>query len=135
MGRPLPKRFFGADANSNLKVQFHNGTESVRGYIVKQKASKKFLCKDENGNEALCLLVDKASADLEEGEMSITVLDDNGDPHQITKISRHRVSYNGGSMPWTFEENSEDGFVQVEEAGTDEDMTDATDLEGDDPAV
>lgn len=135
MGRPLPKRLFGANADNNLKVQFHNGTESVRGYIVKQKASKRFLCKDENGTEALCLLVAKASSDLAEGEMSITVLDDSGNAHQIIKISRHRVTYEDEgyvSMPWTFEADLGDGFVQMEEAGTDEDMTDATDLEEDD---
>ena len=26
MGRPLKKKNFGADANNNIKVQFHNGT-------------------------------------------------------------------------------------------------------------
>ena len=40
MGRPLSKQqLFGADANNNLKVQFHNGTQSVKGYIVEQTGS------------------------------------------------------------------------------------------------
>ena len=42
MGRPLNKRFFGAPtaAGNEIKVQFHNGTESVNGYIVKQLGSQ-----------------------------------------------------------------------------------------------
>jgi hypothetical protein len=48
MGRPLNKRNFSADANDNIKVQFHNGAASVPGYIVKQKGSKKFVVKAYN---------------------------------------------------------------------------------------
>ena len=136
MGRPLSRQqLFGANENNNIKVQFNNGTDSVRGYILKQKASKRFLCVDENGNQALCYLKEKASADLQPGEMSITILDDNGDSHQITKITRHRLSYEGSSTAWTFDPNLSDDFVQMEEAGTDEAMTDAVDLEEDDVII
>jgi hypothetical protein len=133
MGRPLSRQqLFGANDNNNIKVQFHNGTESVKGYILKQTGSKRFKCEDVDGNIAVCYLKAKASADLEAGEMSITILDDNEDSYQITKITRHRVSYNGISKPWTFNVDLTDGYVQMEEAGTDTAMTDATDLEGDD---
>jgi hypothetical protein len=133
MGRPLSKQqLFGANANSNIKVQFHNGTASVRGYIVEQTGSKRFKCKDENGVEAVCYLKDKASADLAAGEMSITIKEDDGDTYQITKISRHRISYNGISMPWSFNTSTSDGYVQFEEAGTNAAMDNATDLEQDD---
>ena len=40
MGRPLKKKLFGANASNNLKVQFHNGTDSVPGYIVEQLGTK-----------------------------------------------------------------------------------------------
>lgn len=134
MGRPLSKQqLFNVNTNNNIKVQFHNGTESVKGYILKQTGSKRFKCKDADGNEASCYLKAKVSADLAEGEMSITILDDNEDAYQITKITRHRVSYNGISAPWTFEANLSDGYVQMEEAGTDDQLTDNTDLEGDEP--
>lgn len=133
MGRPLSKQqLFYVNNKNNIKVQFHNGTTSVRGYIVEQTGSKRFTCKDVNGVTAVCYLVDKASAALQAGEMSITVLDDSGQAHQITKITRHRVSYNGISMPWTFTADLHDGFVQMEEAGSDAAMTGAVDLEGDD---
>ena len=139
MGRPLNKRLFGADANNNLKVQFHNGTESVRGYIVEQKSSKRFVCIDTDGNTALCSLVDKASADLSAGEMSISLKYDDTTVQQATKISAHRITVLvdgvARSFPWNFSTSTSDGAWQVEEAGTDTYMTGATDLEGDDPVI
>jgi hypothetical protein len=54
---------------------------------------------------------------------------------QAKKISRHRISlmYDGmlRSFPWTFNTSTTDGRWQVEEAGTDDQLTDNTDLEGD----
>ena len=135
MGRPINKRYFGANLADNIKVQFFNGTESVPGYIVKQTGSKRFICKDANGNQATCYLVDKASADLAAGEMSITIAYDNGTARQITKISAHRVTIDGVQQPWTFNPSTSDSRVQIEEAGTDTQLTSATNLEGDDVVI
>lgn len=137
MGRPLSKQqLFGANSSNNIKVQFHNGTASVKGYIVKQTGSKRFICKDTSGNEATCYLVDKASASLQPGEMSITFKYDDGTIQQATKISRHRATflYDGQvlSFPWNFDTSTTDGAWQIEEAGTDTSLTGATDLETDD---
>lgn len=137
MGRPLPKKLFGADANNNLKVQFHNGTSSVKGYILEQTGSKRFKCSDVSGNTAVCYLVDKASADLAAGEMSISFKYDDNTVQQITKITRHKATYvyNGEtlSMPWNFDTSTTDSAWQVEEAGTSTStMAGATDLELDD---
>lgn len=132
MGRPLNKRLFGADANDNLKVQFYNGTKSVPGYIVKQKGSKKFVCEDKDGNQATCSLVDKASADLADGEMTITIKYDNATAQQVTKIAAHIVTVDGGKKHWTFDTSTSDTFVQIEEAGTNTSLANNTDLEGDD---
>ena len=134
MGRPLNKRYFGANASDNLKVQFYNGSASVPGYIVRQLGSKKFECKDASGNTAICMLVAKASADLAAGEMSMTVQTDGGTAGQITKIAGHRVTLNGTSVPWSFSTSTTDGRVQFEEAGTNAAMSGSTDLEGDDQA-
>lgn len=129
MGRPLPKRFFGADANNNLRVQFNNGTSSVAGAIVKQKGSKKFKCVDASGNTATCHLVSKANASLAAGEMSITVTNDSGTDLFVTKISRHLVTASDGNRyPWNFSSSTSDGAVQVEEAGTDSTFTGNVDL-------
>lgn len=132
MGRPINKKYFGADANNNLKVQFNNGTSSVPGYITKQTGNKKFVCKDASGTTATCRLVNKDSADLAAGEMSITVVLDDTTVGHVTKISAHRVTVGGVSYPWSFSSSTSDGAVQVEEAGDDASMTNATDLEGDD---
>lgn len=140
MGRPLSKQqLFGANSDNNIKVQFHNGTASVKGYIVKQTGSSRFVCEDASGNTATCYLKDKASADLQAGEMSITFKYDDGTIQQATKISRHRATflYNGEvrSFPWNFSTSTTDGAWQIEEAGTDAAMTSSVDLEGDDVAI
>lgn len=133
MGRPINKRNFGADANNNIKVQFNNGSASVPGYIVKQKGSKKFVVKAFGGTtEFTCQLVDAASASLTAGQMSITIKTDEGSVEQVTKISAHRITAGGVSYPWNYSTSTSDGAVEIEEAGSDTDGTDATDLEGDD---
>jgi len=132
MGRPLNKRYFGADANNNIKVQFFNGAVSVPGYIVKQLGSKKFLCSDADGNTAICFLVEKDSDELAEGEMTITVKYDDNSTAQITKIAAHLVTANDHQEGWTFTVSNSDGLVQIEEAGTNTAMYGATNLEGDD---
>jgi hypothetical protein len=119
MGRPLKKKLFGANTNNNLKVQFFNGTTSKQGYIVSQVGARRFLCKDTNGNTAVCKLVNKAAAELVAGEMSITIKNDAGLVMQILKISgRMLTAENGLRYPWNFSTSTTDGFVQVEEAGT-----------------
>lgn len=131
MGRPLNKHLWGANSLNNIKVQFHNGTASVPGYIVKQLSSRRWRVEDADGNISDCILVSKESGDLLEGEMSITVKYDNGDIAQIDKIATHIVTVNGTWEPWTFDPSTSDGRVQIEEAGTDDQLTDNTDLEGD----
>ena len=142
MGRPINKKFFGVNASDNIKVQFNNGTASVAGYIVKQKGAKKFLCSDATGVQAICTLVDKASANLAVGEMSITVKADDGTVSHVTKISGHTVTAGGVRQPWNFSTSTSDTIVQIEEAGTgidsnatpttaDDTLSSSTDLEGD----
>jgi len=133
MGRPLNKRNFGTpDSGNEIKVQFHNGTASVPGYIVKQKGSKRFVCKDASGTTATCVLVDKAAGSLAAGEMSITMKLDDTTVVQVVKISgRKMTADNGNTYPWNFSTSTTDGAAEVEEAGTDASMTGATNLEGD----
>ena len=120
MGRPLNKRFFGAPTTggNEIKVQFHNGTASVNGYIVKQLGSKKFRCTD-GVIEKDCFLVDKAAAAIAAGEMSIVVKDDAGAVKQVTKIAGKRVTLDSGeTIAWGFDSyNQVTGAVEMEEAG------------------
>ena len=141
MGRPLNKRYFGPPTagGNEIKVQFFNGTASVNGWIVKQLGSKKFRCTD--GTEVKdCFLVDKASGDILAGEMSIVVKDDAGVARQVTKIAGRKVTLDTGvSIAWNFSDATDDGAVEMEEAGDDnvidnDDLApDADDFESDDP--
>ena len=129
MGRPINKRFFGNDSNDNIRVRFHNGTSSVNGAIVKQKGSKKFLCVDASGNQAICSLVSAADGSLAAGEMSIKVKNDAGTVVYVTKISGHKVTASdGATYPWNFSTSTSDAAVQTEEAGTDSTFTGNVDV-------
>ena len=133
MGRPLNKRYFGTPTagGDEIKVQFHNGTGSVNGWIVKQLGSKKFRCTDGTATED-CFLVDKATGDVDAGEMTITVKDDGGTARQVTKIAGRKVTLDTGvSIAWNFDDATDDGAVEAEEAGTDDSFTDADDFEPD----
>jgi hypothetical protein len=141
MGRPLNKRFFGPPTagGNEIKVQFHNGTGSVNGWIVKQLGSKKFRCTDGTATED-CFLVDKASASIAAGEMSIVVKDDGGVARQVTKIAGRMVTLDTGTkIAWNFSDATDDGAVEIEEAGDDavidnvDGTPDADDFESDDP--
>jgi len=130
MGRPLNKRFFGPPTagGNEIKVQFHNGTASAAGWIVKQKSAKRFLCSD-GSNEKVCALVDKASAAIAAGEMTITV-DDGGVARQLTKIAGRKATMdNGSTVTWDFTGTGD--VAEIEEAGTDASLTGADDIEGD----
>jgi hypothetical protein len=130
MGRPLNKRYFGEPtaAGNEIKVQFHNGTSSVPGWIVKQTGSKRFVCSD-GTNEETCYLVDKAAGALADGEMSLTV-DDNGAPKQVVKIAGRKVTLDDGTtQAWDF--TGTGTTVEIEEAGDDSALTNADNIEGD----
>ena len=140
MGRPLNKRFFGpptVDGNE-IKVQFHNGTGSVNGWIVKQLGSKKFRCTDGTVVKD-CFLVDKQAADantpaaVTAGEMTITVKDDAEAPKQVTKIAGKKVTLDTGeSIAWGMAAyGAVANQVEMEEAGTADDFTGADDFEVD----
>ena len=133
MGRPLNKRFFGTPTagGNEIKVQFHNGTASANGWIVKQLGSKKFRCTDGTNTED-CVLVDKASAAIAAGEMTITVKDDGGTARQVTKIAGRKVTLDtGASIAWNMSDSTTDGAVEMEEAGDDDSLTNADNFEAD----
>jgi len=140
MGRPINKRYFGTPTagGNEIKVQFYDGTASKNGWIIKQIGSKKFRVTD-GATTKDCTLVDKASAALAAGEMTITVKDDTGTARQVTKISGRKATIDtGASLGWVFSDANNDGYVEMEEAGDDAVInaagTDEDDFESDDPA-
>lgn len=119
MGRPLNKRYFGqpTEGGDEIKVQFHNGTGSVNGWIVKQTGSKRFVVTDGSATKT-CYLVDKTSASVAAGEMTISAKLDSGTVVQVTKIAGRKMTADDGSVyPWSFVESTVDGVAEVEEAG------------------
>ena len=118
MGRPLNKKYFGAPTagGNEIKVQFHNGTASVNGYIVKQLGSKKFRCTD-GVTEKDCFLTNVAGTDLTAGQMSIVVKDAANAIKQVTKISGRKVTVEGTtSIAWAYAAATAT-VVEMEEAG------------------
>jgi hypothetical protein len=137
MGRPLNKRLFGvanvgpgAATGNEIKVNFHNGTAVKEGYIVKQKASKKFACEEIGtpGQFTCTLKPGVLPAELTAGEMSISFKMDDGETYGVSKIAGRKVTlvapsatganaYGGKSVPWNFSTSTSDGAAEVEEAG------------------
>jgi hypothetical protein len=118
MGRPLNKRFFGANAGNNIKVQFHNGTASVNGYIVKQTGTRRFKVRAYGVNTPIftCTLTD--SGTLTAGLMNISVKTDAAVVSRVSKITAHFVVVGGVRVKWDFSASTTDGQVEIEEAGT-----------------
>ena len=134
MGRPLNKRYFGEPTagGNEIKVRFRaTGQAEANGWIVKQLGSKKFRCTDGTNTED-CTLADKAQGTLAVGDMTITVKDDGGTARQVTKIAGRMVTLDtGAKVDWNFSNATEEGAVEMEEAGTADDFTGADDFEAD----
>jgi len=72
--------------------------------------------------------------------MSIVVKDDGGTARQVTKIAGRKVTLDtGATIAWNFSDATDDGAVEIEEAGVDavidnvDGAPDADDFESDDP--
>lgn len=116
MGRAINKKFFGDSDDYDILVNFYKDGGSVPGFIVKQTGTTRFICEDSSGDRRLCYLVAKNSGDLNPGEMCITV-NWNGDSYQISKITQHKVTINGGEVPWSFDSNLNPGTAQIQDYG------------------
>ena len=140
MGRPLNKRYF-ADAvtgptaaGSEIKVNFNSGAGVKEGFIVKQKATKKFMVSEIGTDDTthICkLATGKLPAALTSGEMAISFKMDDGETYGVSKIAGRKATlvapsgtganaYDGKSVPWNFSTSLVDGAAQVEEAGDDD---------------
>ena len=61
-----------AQAAPTIKAKVKIGTNAAAdGFIIRQKGKRKFLVSDASGNIGVCILVNKASGSLEEGEMYV----------------------------------------------------------------
>ena len=149
MGRPLNKKLFGVAGvgptagGNEIKVNFHNGTAVKEGFIVKQKATKKFVVEEiGTGGEFTCTLATgKLPAALVAGEMSISVQGSDSETYGVSKISGRKVTLaqpsatganalDGTSLQFALTGAAATGIVRMEEAGDDNTLigTDDDDL-------
>lgn len=147
MGRPINKRNFatattGPGTGNEIKVNFHNGTASKVGFIVKQVGSKTFLCSEIGAADTThkcTLITGVASAALAAGQMMITIKAADNETYSVSKISGRTMTLKaigtGGSgkneldgfkVQWGYDAaaNAADATqrakTQIEEAGADD---------------
>ena len=146
MGRPINKRFFGVPTASGneIKVNFHDGSAVVEGYIDKQLGSKKFKVRATGTPGTAYVRTLKTGilpAALTGTDMTISVKGDDGETYGVSKIAGRKVTLaqpsatgtnalDGKSVGWNFTVSGTDGAVQFEEAGDDDTAagTDDTDF-------
>jgi len=112
MPGPLGKEFL---KDNPIKCQFHNGTESVQGWVIRKIGSSKFRCQDEKGNTAICHLVPhevRQMSSLKPGEMIINVKLKDGTLVQVSHLKKKMMKivssdskYNQTYQPWSFDTN------------------------------
>lgn len=154
MGRPINPRYFavagtGPTAGGNeIKVNFNSGGGVKEGFIVKQRASKKFLVEEigTGGTYTCTLTSDDVPTNLASGEMSISVQMDDSETYLISKISGRTATleaptatgsnvYDGAKVEWGFAaaaaaaDSTARARGKVEEAGTDNVLIGADDTD------
>ena len=128
MGRPLNKKFFGLltdGTNITVNCQVGANAESAVGYILRQRASKRFLVNDAKdgtavlpggagtGNVGVCKLVNAVDGALGANEMSI-VGEFNGQGILIAKLTNKiAVGFNGIRYKWTVTNDSTTSILSL----------------------
>jgi hypothetical protein len=112
MPGPLGKNFL---KSNPIKCQFHNGKNSVQGWVIRKIGSSKFRCQDEKGNVAICHLVPREvrqMSSLKPGEMVINVKLKDGTLVQVSRLKKKTMKvvssnpkYNGIYQDWSFDTN------------------------------
>ncbi len=132
MGRPVNKKYFGPLANADttdkplndvkfniaVNCQVGSNSESVSGYIIRQRSATKFLVNDlkngtkktpsgsGTGNVGVCTLVNKADGSLAANEMSINGFL-NGTTVRISKLyNRTCRDFANNRYKWEVQDDS-----------------------------
>lgn len=114
MGRPLNKRFMGSGAGNQIKVHFKlDGTE-YDGYLVRQRSTKRFVVSD-GTHTGICSLVNKNKGELDDNEMLVEAVTDEGILVQATKLHNRTFITEGNiRVKWGFDaESLTDGVADV----------------------
>jgi hypothetical protein len=118
MGRPINKRWFGATGTgtgtglltgNNLPIRFRTGGNTIEGYIVRQRSSRRFLCSNDAGSTtAICKLVQGTNSDpVNNGEVTLVGLVNGSNPVTLQKLTnRVATDFNGVRYKWTLSDDS-----------------------------
>lgn len=119
MGRPLNKRFFGTTAsggdesneeNLTVSVKVGSNTATELGIILSQRSETKFKVDDNpagTGNEGICTLVNKATGDLGDNEMSLQGFVDGASAKYIRKVqNRTMIDFDNNRYTWEIQDDS-----------------------------
>jgi len=117
MGRPINKRNFGKGTGNQLKTKFKVGGTEYEGYILSQRATRRFRVSSMNDAvTGFCTLVDKNPGELDNGDMVVVVKLDDGTVGRATKIFNRTAIVNGKQVPWNFSTSTTDGAGQIADA-------------------
>jgi hypothetical protein len=122
MGRPINKKYFGVLGNATfphipVEAAGFAGKDQITEdatadvYIVKQKSARRFLVKHlEDGDEAICKLVDKAyddSTNIVAGEMVIVGYINGSQKVRLRSLTnRIAIDFNGTRYKWSLSDDS-----------------------------
>lgn len=107
MGRPVNKRYFGdPTGGTQIRIECNTGNGPVDdGYIIRQRATNQFRVTD-GVTETECRLVNKAAANLLEGEM-VAFGQLGGQRVPLQKLfNRTVVDWDGNRYDWTIQDDS-----------------------------
>jgi hypothetical protein len=114
MGRPVNKRNFGKGTGNQLKTKFKVGGTEYDGYILSQRATRRFRVSDmTDAVTAICELVDKNPTELDNGDMVVVVRLDDTTVGRATRIFNRVAIVNGAKVPWNFSTSTSDGAGQI----------------------
>lgn len=118
MGRPLNLHRYGGPttaAGKQIVVRSRITTNARSASLIQQKNQYSFRVEDSASEVGICKLVDKISANLLPGEMSLTVTPTVGSPFRVRKITNRFVwDFTGVRFLWTL--NATTGKVEAENA-------------------
>lgn len=104
MGRPLNNKYFGPEGGK-LKIRYHNGSQVVDGYIVKQIGTVRYVVSSVGDNNTYVVELAKtasAAQALTPGLATIQVTDANNVTSYVTKImSSTLVTTAGSQTKWS----------------------------------
>ena len=124
MGRPLNKRYFGITSTDEtdptkdlsneerltVSVKVGANTASALGIILSQRSETKFKVDDDpdgGGNEGICTLVNKATGDLGNNEMSLQGFVDGEGAVYIRKVqNRTMIDFDNNRYTWEIQDDS-----------------------------